>query len=492
MLGMIGAFLGPWGVLVTILLASRRRQHRRHRPDRWPGRGIGSCACRSASFSPSARSPPSSSEARSSSAIAPCGPNEESRAVENEPSAPRERPADVPARFPALSLGRAAPDPLPELRHAPLLPQRHGVGQPADGAPRLGDPPEGLRCRRPIRPTCSTAPRSRRTSSSWRPTTRPGRRIRGRPHELQAPGDASDLAARPAAGCVVEWSSAPAAPLRRRRRRPRASTSSRSTPARAPRCAPTRAPSRSSCRSPARCSSCSPGSISARSSLPTTGSCARRDAAPPAAPGGPGAPDERDFLIARFEATIAALSEKERELERLARAEKERADDMEIAARTLARNLPTGLLSVDRAGAVVELNEAGREILALSGRRAGGALSRRRSRTCRNSATSSAAVLEGREAVGRREAHWGEPERVLGVTVTPGDGRRRPVSRRPRALFRSLRGPPPRGAASPAPGTSRTWARSPRARRTSSATRPPRSTASPTSRCATPSAPPST
>ena len=33
-----------------------------------------------------------------------------------------------------------------------------------------------------------------------------------------------------------------------------------------------------------------------------------------------------------------------------------------------------------------------------------------------------AAVLEGREAVGRREAHWGEPERVLGVTVTPATG----------------------------------------------------------------------
>jgi signal transduction histidine kinase len=143
--------------------------------------------------------------------------------------------------------------------------------------------------------------------------------------------------------------------------------------------------------------------------------------APPAAPGERGAQDEREFLIARFEATIAALSEKERELERLARVEKERADDMEIAARTLARNLPTGLLSVDRAGTVVELNEAGREILTLSRDARGEPYEAALARVPEFRAVV-AAVLEGREAVGRREAHWGEPERVLGVTVTPATG----------------------------------------------------------------------
>jgi len=88
-------------------------------------------------------------------------------------------------------------------------------------------------------------------------------------------------------------------------------------------------------------------------------------AAPQEAPAGKPPVDERDFLIARFESTIAALSRKEQELESLARAEKERADDLEIAARTLARNLPTGLLSVDREGLIIELNESGREILDL-------------------------------------------------------------------------------------------------------------------------------
>lgn len=145
-------------------------------------------------------------------------------------------------------------------------------------------------------------------------------------------------------------------------------------------------------------------------------------AAPPAAPGLRGTvSDERDFLIARFQSTIEALSEKERELERLARAEKERADDMEIAARTLARNLPTGLLSVDPTGSVVELNEAGREILGLAGDRRGEAYARVLADVpeFRNVVT---AVLQGHEAVGRRETRWGDPERVLGVTATPAAG----------------------------------------------------------------------
>jgi signal transduction histidine kinase len=131
--------------------------------------------------------------------------------------------------------------------------------------------------------------------------------------------------------------------------------------------------------------------------------------------------DERDFLIARFESTISALSEKERELERLARAQKERADDLEIAARTLARNLPTGLLSVDRTGAVVELNEAGREILGLP-RDARGERYAALLGPVPAFAEVVAAVLDGHEAVGRREIVWGDPERVLGVTATPANG----------------------------------------------------------------------
>jgi PAS domain S-box-containing protein len=133
--------------------------------------------------------------------------------------------------------------------------------------------------------------------------------------------------------------------------------------------------------------------------------------------------DERDFVLARFESTIAALSEKERELERLALVEKGRADDLEIAARTLARNLPTGLLSVDGEGRVVEWNDAAREILGMTRDSRGEPLS---------SALSNApglagvidSVLRQREAVARQEVRVGEGDsaRVLGVTATPANG----------------------------------------------------------------------
>ncbi|HTO89439.1 MAG TPA: ATP-binding protein [Thermoanaerobaculia bacterium] len=143
-----------------------------------------------------------------------------------------------------------------------------------------------------------------------------------------------------------------------------------------------------------------------------------------AAPGGEKAVgDEREFLIARFESTIAALSDKERELARLARLEKERADDLETAARTLARNLPTGLLSIDPNGTVVELNEAGREILALSHEARGEPFERLLAEIpeLRSLVTR---VLRDRETVERQEARWvraGE-ERVLGVTATAAMG----------------------------------------------------------------------
>jgi len=133
--------------------------------------------------------------------------------------------------------------------------------------------------------------------------------------------------------------------------------------------------------------------------------------------------DERGFLIARFEATIAALSEKERELARLARVEKERADDLEIAARTLARNLPTGLLSVDSQGVVMELNEAGREIVQATGDGKGEKYEKllQEAPEFRDLV---AAALDNREAVARKEIRWGkgDRERVVGVTVTPASG----------------------------------------------------------------------
>ena len=133
--------------------------------------------------------------------------------------------------------------------------------------------------------------------------------------------------------------------------------------------------------------------------------------------------DEREFVAARFEATIAALHEKERELERLARREKERADDLETAARTLSKNLPTGLLSVDPDGRVLELNEAGREILKLPREVRGEPYDRTLAQSPDFRALVEQVLLR-RTVAGRREVRWrqGGEERVLGVTATPAEG----------------------------------------------------------------------
>jgi PAS domain S-box-containing protein len=134
--------------------------------------------------------------------------------------------------------------------------------------------------------------------------------------------------------------------------------------------------------------------------------------------------DEREFLQARFESTIATLHEKELELERLARREKERADDLETAARTLSRNLPTGLLSVDPQGQVVELNDAGREILKLP-REVRGEHFARVLADAPDFQALVEQVLSQRTVAGRREVRWQrehEADRILGVTATPAEG----------------------------------------------------------------------
>ena len=152
------------------------------------------------------------------------------------------------------------------------------------------------------------------------------------------------------------------------------------------------------------------------------------EAAGGAPAGGAEQGDERHFLISRFESTIETLHEKEHELERLARREKERADDLETAARTLSRNLPTGLLSVDPGGSVLDINEAGREILKLAGESRGESYERLLAEAPDFLALI-ADVLRDRTVAGRREVRWrrdGEEERALGVTATPaqgGDGR---------------------------------------------------------------------
>ena len=207
--------------------------------------------------------------------------------------------------------------------------------------------------------------------------------------------------------------------------------------------------------------------------------------------------DEREFVVARFEATIAALREKERELERLARREKERADDLETARPDPRRsNLPTGLLSVDPDGRVVELNEAGREILKLDRDIHGEPYGRCSPMPPTSARSSSRSSCAGRWRA-RREVHWRRApsgERVLGVTATPAEGADGRFLGAVALFSDSTEIRRARRRASRWRATSPTWARFRPGPPTSSATPPRRLTGSRTSRSAsrTPSARPST
>jgi signal transduction histidine kinase len=75
--------------------------------------------------------------------------------------------------------------------------------------------------------------------------------------------------------------------------------------------------------------------------------------------------EETAYLIETFRNSIATLRSQEAELKRLHEAEKTRADDLERVTAALTRSLTSGLIAVDAAGKVVDVNAAGREILGI-------------------------------------------------------------------------------------------------------------------------------
>ena len=78
--------------------------------------------------------------------------------------------------------------------------------------------------------------------------------------------------------------------------------------------------------------------------------------------------DEQEYLIDTFRKTITTLRAQEEELRRLHSQEKARADDFERVAAALTRSLSSGFIAIDPGGQVVDLNQAGRDILRLEPR----------------------------------------------------------------------------------------------------------------------------
>ncbi|MEW5974906.1 MAG: ATP-binding protein [Acidobacteriota bacterium] len=79
----------------------------------------------------------------------------------------------------------------------------------------------------------------------------------------------------------------------------------------------------------------------------------------------PSEPGNQQFMMATFEGVITKLKEQERELERLHRIEKERAELSQRISENITRNMPTGLVTINRNGVVTSSNPAAKEILQL-------------------------------------------------------------------------------------------------------------------------------
>jgi len=68
-------------------------------------------------------------------------------------------------------------------------------------------------------------------------------------------------------------------------------------------------------------------------------------------------------MLATFQGVIQQQKEQERELQRLRNLEKERADLSQSINENITRNMPTGLITIDRSGIVSSSNPAAKEIL---------------------------------------------------------------------------------------------------------------------------------
>jgi signal transduction histidine kinase len=73
--------------------------------------------------------------------------------------------------------------------------------------------------------------------------------------------------------------------------------------------------------------------------------------------------NDQQFMLATFQGVIQRQKEQERELERLRKLEKERADLSQSINENITRNMPTGLITIDRSGIVSSSNPAAKEIL---------------------------------------------------------------------------------------------------------------------------------
>jgi len=82
---------------------------------------------------------------------------------------------------------------------------------------------------------------------------------------------------------------------------------------------------------------------------------------------GPGTGNPSAFMAASMQGVIQQLREQEKELERLHRIEKERAEQTERLSEEVTRNMPAGLLVVNAMGIISSSNPAAEQVLGIRG-----------------------------------------------------------------------------------------------------------------------------
>src|SRR3989475_9476349 len=130
--------------------------------------------------------------------------------------------------------------------------------------------------------------------------------------------------------------------------------------------------------------------------------------------------DPSAFMAASMQGVIQKLREQEKELERLHRAEKERAEHTERVSEEVTRNMPAGLLLVNSSGIISSANPAAEQTLGMRGlafRRFSEALGETSGLTRLLSECLASGKVFRREEV--QHVTPGADGRLLGITISP-------------------------------------------------------------------------
>jgi PAS domain S-box-containing protein len=92
-----------------------------------------------------------------------------------------------------------------------------------------------------------------------------------------------------------------------------------------------------------------------------------RESQAPQMDASPGVDNSAAFMTASMQGVIRKLREQEKELERLHRVEKERAEHTERLSEEVTRNMPAGLLMVNAQGIIASSNPAAEQVLGVRG-----------------------------------------------------------------------------------------------------------------------------